>query len=100
MHPAPALLVLLVSSACSAAQEMTERIARECASTAMIVKMHYAATAVLEAHGPVDVRKQIAAGKHLSTLAFSEVGSRSQFWAPVSTATGRPPLPSATPLRV
>jgi alkylation response protein AidB-like acyl-CoA dehydrogenase len=26
----------------------------------------------------------VAAGKHLSTLAFSEKGSRSQFWAPVS----------------
>ena len=42
---------------------------------------------MLEAHGPVDVRKDIAAGKHLSTLAFSELGSRSQFWAPVGTAT-------------
>src|SRR5262249_5314936 len=29
----------------------------------------------------------IAAGKHLTTLAFSEKGSRSQFWAPVSTLT-------------
>src|SRR5262249_16753698 len=28
----------------------------------------------------------ISAGKHLTTLAFSEVGSRSHFWAPVSRA--------------
>lgn len=28
--------------------------------------------------------RDVAAGKHLSTLAFSERGSRSQFWAPVS----------------
>lgn len=70
-----------------AAAWVVQRIARECASTAMIVTMHYSAVAVLEAHGPIDVRKQIAAGKHLSTLAFSELGSRSQFWAPVSTAT-------------
>src|SRR6185295_15693479 len=28
--------------------------------------------------------KDIAAGRHLTTLAFSEKGSRSQFWAPVS----------------
>jgi alkylation response protein AidB-like acyl-CoA dehydrogenase len=28
--------------------------------------------------------KDVAAGKHLTTLAFSEKGSRSQFWAPVS----------------
>ena len=30
----------------------------------------------------------MAAGQHLSTLAFSEAGSRSHFWAPVSTAAG------------
>jgi alkylation response protein AidB-like acyl-CoA dehydrogenase len=30
--------------------------------------------------------KEIAAGRHLSTLAFSEAGSRSHFWAPVSRA--------------
>jgi hypothetical protein len=29
-----------------------------------------------------------AAGRHLSTLAFSETGSRSHFWAPVSRASG------------
>ena len=29
-------------------------------------------------------RASIAAGKHLTTLALSEKGSRSQFWAPVS----------------
>jgi alkylation response protein AidB-like acyl-CoA dehydrogenase len=33
------------------------------------------------------VREAIAQGTHLSTLAFSEVGSRSQFWTPLSTAT-------------
>jgi len=30
--------------------------------------------------------KDISAGKHLTTLAFSEAGSRSHFWAPVSRA--------------
>ena len=30
--------------------------------------------------------QEIAAGRHLSTLAFSEGGSRSHFWAPVSRA--------------
>jgi alkylation response protein AidB-like acyl-CoA dehydrogenase len=70
-----------------AAAFVVQRIARECASTAMVVTMHYCAAAVIEAHGPIDIRKAIAAGKHLSTLAFSELGSRSQFWAPVSTAT-------------
>jgi alkylation response protein AidB-like acyl-CoA dehydrogenase len=69
-----------------AAAALVERIARECGSTAMVVCMHFSATAVIEQHGPLDVRRAIAAGKHLATLAFSELGSRSQFWAPVSTA--------------
>jgi alkylation response protein AidB-like acyl-CoA dehydrogenase len=69
------------------AARVVERFAKECGSTAMVVCMHYCGTAVIEAHGPEAVRRDIAAGRHLSTLAFSEVGSRSHFWAPVSTAT-------------
>jgi len=48
--------------------------------------MHYCGAAVLEAYGPVDVRRRIARGEYVTTLAFSEVGSRSMFWAPLSTA--------------
>lgn len=70
-----------------AASLVVERLARECASTAMVTCMHYAASLVIEKFGPEAVRRDIAAGKHLSTLAFSEAGSRSQFWAPLSTAT-------------
>jgi alkylation response protein AidB-like acyl-CoA dehydrogenase len=70
-----------------AAAMAVERVARECASTAMVLCMHYAGTAVIEAHGPRRIREEIAAGRHISTLAFSEAGSRSHFWAPVSTAT-------------
>ena len=68
------------------ATEVIERLAGTCGSTAMIVLMHYAAAAVIEATGPKDVRQAIGAGRHLTTLALSETGSRSQFWAPVSTA--------------
>jgi len=68
---------------------VVERLARECASTAMITCMHYCAAVVIEAHGPQPVRTAIAAGQHLSTLAFSELRSRSQFWVPISTATAR-----------
>jgi alkylation response protein AidB-like acyl-CoA dehydrogenase len=68
------------------AATVVERLARECGSTAMIVCMHYAGTAVIEQHGPEDVRRAIAAGKHLTTLAFSEPGSRSQFWASQNAA--------------
>ncbi|MBA3707330.1 MAG: acyl-CoA/acyl-ACP dehydrogenase [Planctomycetes bacterium] len=65
---------------------VVERLGQACGSTAMIMCMHYSATAVLEAHGTKEVREAIAGGRHLSTLAFSEVGSRSMFWAPLSTA--------------
>ena len=70
-----------------AAVEVIERIAQACASTAMVVCMHYCGTAVIEAFGQRETREAIAAGKHISTLAFSENGSRSHFWAPLSTAT-------------
>ena len=70
-----------------AAAEVVNRLASACASTAMVVCMHYAATAVIEVHGDLQTREEIARGRHITTLAFSESGSRSHFWAPVSTAT-------------
>jgi alkylation response protein AidB-like acyl-CoA dehydrogenase len=68
------------------AAAVVERLAGVCGSTAMVVLMHYAATAAIEAHGPAEIRRAIGAGRHLSTLAFSETGSRAQFWASLSTA--------------
>jgi alkylation response protein AidB-like acyl-CoA dehydrogenase len=70
----------------SAAAGIIRRVAQECGSTAMVLCMHYCGVAVLEAYGPMEVRRAAAAGDHLSTLAFSEEGSRSHFWAPTSTA--------------
>jgi alkylation response protein AidB-like acyl-CoA dehydrogenase len=72
--------------AVSGAAAIVGRIAQDCGSTAMIVCMHYCGTAVLEAHASEPVRRAAASGEHLSTLAFSEAGSRSHFWAPNSTA--------------
>lgn len=69
------------------ASEVVEALAAACGSTAMVVLMHFAATAVIEGHGPEDIRRDIAAGRHLTTLAFSEAGSRSHFWAPQGTAS-------------
>lgn len=66
--------------------EVIERIARVCPSTAMVTCMHLCGAAVIEKHGSDELRIQVAAGRHLSTLAFSEAGSRSQFWAPTSSA--------------
>jgi len=69
------------------AARIVRRVAEECGSTAMVLTMHYCGVAVLEAHGPKEVRAAAASGAHLSTLAFSEAGSRSHFWAPVGTAS-------------
>ena len=69
------------------ASAVVERLGRECGSTAMIVAMHYCGATVIEALGPDDARAQVASGNALTTLAFSEMGSRSHFWAPVSTAS-------------
>src|SRR5215467_12640028 len=60
------------------------------ASAAMVYLMHMCATATIAAARPgatvAQTLKDIAAGRHLTTLAFSEAGSRSHFWAPVSRA--------------
>ena len=69
-----------------AASHVVGELGAVCGSTAMVVTMHYAATAALVAGGAEGALAEIAAGEHLSTLAFSEVGSRSHFWAPLSTA--------------
>jgi len=71
------------------ATAIVRRVAEECGSTAMVLCMHYCGVAVLEAHADRDIRRAAATGSHLSTLAFSEAGSRSHFWAPESTATAR-----------
>ncbi len=69
------------------AARIVESLAQHCGSTAMITCMHYAASAVVQALGSDTQKSELAAGKHLGTLAFSEAGSRSHFWAPVSKAT-------------
>ena len=68
------------------AAEIIRRVAQECGSTAMVACMHFCGAAVLEAYADQATRQAAASGEHLSTLAFSEAGSRSHFWAPTSTA--------------
>ncbi len=68
------------------AAQVVERIAKVCSSTAMVVTMHYCGTTVLEKFGNATIRRDIAEGAHLTTLAWSDSGSRSHFWAPVSKA--------------
>jgi alkylation response protein AidB-like acyl-CoA dehydrogenase len=65
-----------------------EELAQGCASAAMVYVMHVAATQAIAAstllEGRDDLLREIAAGRHLTTLALSERGSRSHFWAPIS----------------
>ena len=68
------------------AAQVVERIAKACPSTAMVVTMHYCGTTVVEKLGADSIRREIAAGRHLTTLAWSDVGSRSHFWASVGSA--------------
>jgi alkylation response protein AidB-like acyl-CoA dehydrogenase len=62
------------------------------ASVAMVYLMHVLGTTVMSAARPganqavTPILEEISAGRHLSTLAFSEAGSRSHFWAPTSRA--------------
>ena len=69
---------------------VTATLAEADASVAMVYLMHVCATAMIAAARPgatvAQMLKEIATGQHLSTLAFSESGSRSHFWAPVSRA--------------
>src|SRR4051794_40697275 len=50
-------------AALAAAASVGGELPRHCGSTAMVVMMHYSATAVLEAHGPQEIREAIAAGR-------------------------------------
>jgi alkylation response protein AidB-like acyl-CoA dehydrogenase len=68
---------------------VTRKIAGSCASTAMIYLMHVCGAQVIAASGSSEkerVMRRIVSDKALATLAFSERGSRSHFWAPVSRA--------------
>jgi len=72
--------------------DVVAALAEADASVAMIYKMHVCGVQCLVtfAEKSADARAALAdvvKGKHLSTLAFSEKGSRSHFWAPVSKAT-------------
>lgn len=70
-----------------------EQVAGACGSTGMIYTMHVVATQTLQACTPDDdgplaeAMRAIGVGEHLTTIAFSETGTRSHFWAQLSTTT-------------
>lgn len=71
---------------------VTATLAGSDASVAMVYVMHILGSATIVAARPnaaqalTPILEEIGAGRHLSTLAFSEAGSRSHFWAPISRA--------------
>ena len=71
---------------------VTATLAEADASVAMVYLMHILGAATISAARPsasqavAPILREIGAGRHLSTLAFSEAGSRSHFWAPMSRA--------------
>jgi alkylation response protein AidB-like acyl-CoA dehydrogenase len=71
---------------------VTATIAEADASVAMVYLMHILGAVTMlaarQSAAPAlkPILQEIAAGRHLSTLAFSEAGSRSHFWAPISRA--------------
>jgi alkylation response protein AidB-like acyl-CoA dehydrogenase len=74
--------------------DATEQVAAACASAGMVFVMHVVATQTLLAGTAADdpdgprheALRAIVRGEHLSTLAYSERGSRGHFWAQVSRA--------------
>ncbi len=66
--------------------EAISQLATVCGSTAMVYLMHVSATMAVAAAPPAGRPELVGqlAGQRLGTLAFSEAGSRSHFWAPVS----------------
>jgi alkylation response protein AidB-like acyl-CoA dehydrogenase len=69
---------------------VTATLAEADASVAMVYLMHICAAATIagarSGAAVGQMLSQMATGGHLSTLAFSESGSRSHFWTPVSRA--------------
>jgi alkylation response protein AidB-like acyl-CoA dehydrogenase len=71
---------------------VTATLAEADASVAMVYLMHILGTVMISGARPsaaqavTPVLREIGAGRHLTTLAFSEAGSRSHFWAPISRA--------------
>ncbi|MFE9607236.1 acyl-CoA dehydrogenase family protein [Streptomyces sp. NPDC006012] len=58
------------------AAEVVAEVSRACPATGAVLRSHYAAVALIEAHGTPWVRRRIAAGHHLSTLALADGDDR------------------------
>ncbi|MFJ5262627.1 acyl-CoA dehydrogenase family protein [Streptomyces sp. NPDC088387] len=57
------------------AAEVVTEVARICPATGAVLRSHYAAVALIEAYGGPWVRRRVADGGHLSTLALTDAGA-------------------------
>ena len=88
----------MAGSGCRRPPTWSARTARVCPATAAVLPSHYAAVAVIESYGGPWVRGEIAAGRHLASLALAEGGSGEQE-AEARTATRAvASRPSAPPM--
>src|ERR1019366_5772673 len=73
------------------AAAVLDEIAQRDASAGMIYLMHLCGIACYAAWAQTAAQqmRDAAVGRHLATLAWSEKGSRSHFWAPMSQATAQ-----------
>ncbi|MEU8792928.1 acyl-CoA dehydrogenase family protein [Streptomyces sp. NPDC048643] len=77
---------------CAEAAEVVARTARVCPATAAVLTSHFAAVAALGRYGSSWLRGEIAAGRHLATLALGDRGPAGS--APAGEGAGRwPPAP-------
>ena len=77
---------LLIPGSMREFADITRRFSQACTSSAMIYLMHVCATQVIAGAPNKHLFEKVKGERALSTLAFSEKGSRSHFWAPVSRA--------------
>jgi alkylation response protein AidB-like acyl-CoA dehydrogenase len=68
--------------------QVTRSLAAACASSAMVYLMHVCTAQLAQGGGAPNEDLRGMASDRLGTLAFSERGSRSHFWAPVSEMHG------------
>ncbi|MEU3980870.1 acyl-CoA dehydrogenase family protein [Streptomyces sp. NPDC026672] len=54
------------------AADVVAQVSRACPATGAVLRSHYAAVAFIEAHGSPWVRRKVAVGHHLSTLALAD----------------------------
>ena len=69
------------------AVEVVTRTARVCPATAAVLQSHYTATAVIDTYGGPWVRREIAAGRHLASLALAEAETEVEVKVETGTET-------------